>query len=204
MAYVKFFLDTNALLYLSGLKDLDLKDFKKRVEASGLELSSTHVQVDESTEHIKFHEKVTKKREKKVQNYQEKIAFALKSLRKKEIDVRVEPTKIPVQGVARQNYTLMGGRETGKLYDELQKEVDECEKAKGNLKSPLNIGRDAVIAVSSLDHDFFITTDKCLFDSWHKIITKHRMLKQKFKVPKVIYTKCDPKEVARSILEHLP
>jgi len=200
MANVKFFLDTNALLYLSGLKGSDLQDFKTKIEASNSELSTTHVQVDESTKHIKFDKKIDKEYEKKVRSYQRKIDKALGSLKNKEISVRLEDTKIAVFGVSRFGFARFGNEEIGKLYDELRKEIDECQKAKGKPKPLLNIASDATIAVSSLGHDFFITTDKCLFESWLKVIDKYRMLGQQFKVPKIIYARRSPKEVAKQML----
>jgi|GEM_PF-6141413 len=57
----KFFLDTSALICLSGLQGSDLQDFRSRIEESNSELSTTHIQVDEKTKHVKFHESVVKK-----------------------------------------------------------------------------------------------------------------------------------------------
>lgn len=199
MAIVKFFLDTGALIALAGLKEPDLQNLKNRMKAGNLELNTTHVQTDEITAHIKFHEKVTKKHEKRVATYQQKIDRALESLKSKGIEVHFELAKMGAWGVMRWGYFKWGGKETGKLYDDLRKEIGRCEEAKGTIKPLLNIACDAVIAVSSLDHDFFITCDKCLFNSWHKVIVKHPKLKQRFKVPKVIYTRRNPKEVASAI-----
>ena len=204
MAKIRFFLDTGALIALSGLEGSDLQDFKNRMEAGNSEISVTHVQVDESTKHMKFHEKVKEKYEKKVKDYQQKINKALGSLKNKGITVHLEDTKAFVIGVSRIGYTVLGGEEIGKLYGELRKEIDECERTKkGTSKPLLNIASDATIAVSSLNHDFFITCDRCLFDSWGNVISKNRMLEQQFKVPKVIYAKRSPKEVARKMLELL-
>ena len=203
MAYVKFFLDTNVLLALSGLNGSDLQVFKDRIEASDSELNTTHIQVDEITKHIKFHEPVKKKHEKKVQSYQQKIDEALKTLRSKGINVRIEATKIPVQGIARAGHVKTASKEVRKFYNELRKEIDGCEKAKGKIKPLLNVACDATIAVSSLNHDFFVTSDKCLSESWLKVIGKYEILRQQFKIPKIIYTKRYPKEVAKRILEDL-
>lgn len=190
MANVKFFLDTNALLYLSGLEDPELSDFKNRIEASKAELCVTSVQVDEV-------------HEREFQNYQQKIKKALESLANKGINAQHEDTKIFVWGVTRWNYHVWTSKKIGKLYDELRKEIEECEKAKGTKKTLLNIVRDATIAVSSLDHDFFITCDRCLFDSWRKVIGKHIILRQQFKVPKIIYAERSPKQIATHILGFL-
>jgi len=212
MVGVKFFLDTNALIYLSGLEDLDLCDFKSRRDASNSELSTIHVSIDEITKHIKFHEPIKKKHEKKVQSYQQKIDEALKTLKSKGITVRIEATKIPVTGIARAGYVRTASKEIGKLYDELRKEIDKCMKSKGNLRwlsktekeRVLNIARDAVIAVSSIGHDFFITCDRCLSESWKKVIGKYSMLKQRYKLPRVICARPTPKTVAKQMLKVLP
>jgi len=148
-----FFLDTNVLWYLAGLEDVDLHDFRNRMKASNTELSTTHVQVDESTEHIKFHEK-SEKHEKTVSNYQQKTDKALEALNNKGINVSLEDTKIVVLDVSRFDLARFGDEEIEKFYDELRKEIDECQKAKGKPKPLLNIACDATIAVSSLDHDF--------------------------------------------------
>lgn len=204
MPDLKFFLDTGALIALSGLKGSDLQALRSQIEASDSELSTTHVQVDEITKHIKFHEPVVKGYDKEVQSYQQKIKEALKTLERKGINVRLEATKITVVGVSRVGYTKLGYEEMHKFDDELRKEIDECEKAKGKTKTLLNIARDTTIAVSSLGHDFFITCDRCLFKSWRKVIGKHIMLRQKFKIPKIVYVQRSPKNIAKEMLALLP
>lgn len=138
-----------------------------------------------------------------MQNYQKKIGIALKSLGERKIIVHLEDTKITVVGVSRIGYTEFGGEEIGKLYHVLRKQIAECEKTRGNLKTVLNIARDAAIAVSALDHDFLVTCDKCLSDSWRGVIGKHGILKQQFQVPEVIYAKPIPKQVAEQMLAPL-
>jgi len=190
MSARSFFLDTNALNYLAGLKGSDLQIFRKQIETSNSELSITHVQVDEA-------------HKKELQTYQQKIKKALASLSNKGINVNLEGTKIVVFNVSRFDFARFGDEEIGKLYNELRKEIDGCEKAKGKTKPLLNIACDAVIAVSSLGHDFFITTDRCLYDSWRKIIGKHTTLEQQFKIPKIVYTRRSPKDVAGRILANI-
>ena len=187
---VRIFLDTNALMCLSGLKESDVGNFKNRIERSGSELSITHVQVDE-------------KYRKELRNYQQKIEKALARLVNKGINVKLEETKIPVEGVEREGCSRSGGQMVGSLYDELQKEIDACERDKGIIKPVLNIACDAVIAVSSLDHDFFITCDDCLSKRWQKIINKYGMLEQEHKIPKICYAHPSPTEVANAILDIL-
>ena len=115
----------------------------------------------------------------------------------------IEQTKGFIIGVSRIGYGVLGDEESGKLYDELRKEVEDCERPKGKIKSLLNIARDAAIAFSSLDHDFFITCDRCLYQSWNQIIDKYEKHMQKFKFPKVIYTRWNSKDVAKRVLENI-
>jgi len=191
MKTYKFFLDTGAIIALSGLKAPNLQAFKSRTKSSNSKLSTTHVQVDE-------------KHPKELKNYYQKINRALKSLRQKGIVVHVEATREVVFDVSRFNLAKFGDKELGKLDDELRKEIDACERAKGTIKPPLNIARDALIAVSSLDHDFFVTCDKCLSQSWNKVIGKHIMLNQRFTIPRAVYIRPIPEDVAKQILSLLP
>jgi len=196
----KIFLDTNALMCLGGIQNPDLRNLQTLMKAKSLELGITHIQVDESTKHIKFHEKIKEKHEKKVEDYQQKVNKALESLKDKGIIVRLEDTKITVTGVSRSGYTVVGGEEIGKLYDELRKEIDVCEKARERIKPVLNIACDAAIAVSSLRDDFFITCDRCLFDSWSKIMREH---KGQFRFPKVVFCKPSTRYVVTCVLDLL-
>ena len=139
-----------------------------------------------------------------LQDYQQKIEKALKSLRSNGIVIHVEATKEIVLDISRFNLAKFGDEELGKLDDELRKEIDACERAKGTIKHSLNIARDALIAVSSLGHDFFITCDKCLSQSWNKVIGKHTMLNQRFTIPRAVYIRPTPKDVAKQILKLLP
>jgi len=190
MVGVKFFLDTGALIALSGLEGSDSQVFKNRIEASNSRLSITHIQIDESYN-------------KELKNYQQKIKKALESLKNKGIEVQpIECTKIGVFSESRFGLARFGDEEIGNLYDELRNEIDQCEKDKGRTKTPSNVARDAIIAVSSIGHDCFITCDKCLFESWQNVVNKRKMLR-KNQVPRVIYVQPNPKEVAEKMLKFL-
>lgn len=193
-------MDTSALIYLAGLKEPDLKTFKTKIKTTRTKLIISHVQVDESTVHIKFHERTSKKCDKEVQTYQQKIDEALKALKNKGINIRVEPTRIMVCGVSRLDLTRLSGEEIGDLYDQLRTEIDTCQKKKGKPKSTLNIACDAVIAVSSMKNDFLITCDECLYRSWTKVIKKNKGLMTRFSFPKAYYAKRSPKAVSGCVL----
>lgn len=187
MASIKFFLDTGTLICLSGLTGSNLQIFKKRMKTSNSELSVTHIQVDE-----KF--------TKELKPYKLKIQEALESLMNKGITVRLEATKISVSDLSRGDFSSFSDEETGKVYDELRMEIDNCEKSKGRTKTQLNLDRDATIAISSLGYDVFVTCDRCLCDSWHRVINKHMSLGRNFKIPQIVYVRRTPDSVAKQIL----
>jgi len=172
MTMFKFYLDTDALNRLSSLNGEKLEEFRKRFNSIDAELIFTHVQVDE---------KYTPKDE---QEYQKIAHKAIDTLRSKGIQVRLENTKIAVAGISRDDYCSVSSQDIEKIYDELDKEINACEKAKQNPKDPLNVKRDAIIAVSSLEHSFLITTDKCLCDSFNKVIEGKKELVEKVMLPK--------------------
>jgi hypothetical protein len=192
MVGVKFFLDTNVLMCLDGLEDLDLQDFRTRIEESNSELCTTHVPMDE-----------WRLREKE-QEYPQEIKKVLKSLKNKGINVTLEDAKTTICGPSRSGYAVVGSEEEYELEDDLKEEIDKCQKDKGSPRPLSNILSDANIAVSSLGHDFFITCDRCLSESWKKVIGKHSVLKQRYKFPRVIYTRPIPKAVAKEIMKVIP
>ncbi len=203
MTMFKFFLDTSALIRLSGLKEEKLEEFKARFNSINAELIVTHVPVDEATFDLKFGEEMSRSG-KKVQEYREKVDKALEALRSKGIQVEVETTNISVVGISRVDFSSLATQDIGEFYDELWKEIDACEKAKrprGKPKDPLSVKRDAVIGVSPLEYSFLITTDKCLCDSFNEMTKKHRELIQRVITPKAKRAKRSPEGVANCILE---
>jgi hypothetical protein len=199
----EIFLDTNALIHLARIEEQDIHVLRTRIKESSSVMSVSHVQIDESSVLVRFKEKATEKNQKEVESYQQKIAEALKSLKMKGIEVLVEPAKICVQGITRQGYAAHAGKELGEFYDALRNEISVCEKSRGRAKNPLNMACDATIAVSSFGHDFFVTTDRCLHNSWHKVIEIHKISLQQFKLPTAICCGSSTGEVVNCILELL-
>jgi len=185
----KFYLDTDALNRLSNLNEKKLEEFKKRFNSIDAELIFTHVQVDEryST--------------KDEQKYQEIVEKAKETLRSKGIQIKFENTKIVVIGISRFDFSSLSTPDIEKVYDELGKGINACEKAKQNPKDPLNVMRDAIIAVSSLEHSFLITTDKCLCDSFNKVMEEKKELVEKVIMPKAKLATQSSDAVADCILE---
>jgi predicted nucleic acid-binding protein len=200
MAPTSVSLDTNALMLLAGADETVSRKLKTLIETSNLRLSITHVQVDEIANGVSFRGDIEKAHAKKVSHYQQKINIALESLEKKGIAIQVEPTEIIVTGIWRLGFGKISSEELGNIYDELRDEIRKCEEAKGRTKPLLNIARDAVIAVSSMRHDFFVTTDSCLYDSLCQVIEKHKTEQEKLKFPKVFYCRRSIADVTNCIL----
>jgi hypothetical protein len=185
------FLDTNALILLARTPEADLSNLKTQQERNRLQLSVTSIQIDEASRGVKFSrdapEHTTGKTKTRLVNeYTEKIGYALKSLRNKGLRLDVEPAKICVQGLERDGYGLEGGTQLGELYDELRDEIDRCEEKKGRPKDELNIAGDAVIAVTSIGHDFLVTADKCLAKSFKTVIERHKTDEHLLSFPVVV------------------
>jgi hypothetical protein len=189
MTMFKFYLDTDALNRLSNLNGKKLEEFKKRFNSIDAELVFTHVQVDEryST--------------KDEQKYQEIVEKAKETLRSKGIQIRFENTKIGILGISRLGFFTFSTSDIERIYDELDKGINACEKAKQNPKDPMNVKRDAMIAVSSLEHSFLITTDKCLCDSFNKVIEEKKELVEKVTTPKARLATQSSEAVADCLLE---
>jgi len=189
MTMFKFYLDTDALNRLSSLDGEKLKEFKERFNSINAELIVTHVQVDERYS------------PREEQKYQEIVEKAIETLRSKGIQIKVEATNAMVIGISRIGFSSFSNSNIGNVYDELDKEINACEKAKGNPKDPLNVKRDAMIALSSLEHSFLITTDKCLCDSFNKVIEEKKELVEKVITPKARLASQSSEAVADCILE---
>jgi hypothetical protein len=182
----KVFLDTNALWYLSGLTYEDKYLLKKHLEENDVKLHFSTIQVDETT--------------KEFASYQEKIDAAKKNLSANGIDIVIEPPKIAAQGFARQGYTIQSYPECVKIYHEIAKHVEECM---GKKAERMNVFGDALIAVTSLNHDYFVTGDWCLWKGWQKIIENNvenkKCIENVFKIPKIIHA-AKPQSVLNEIL----
>jgi hypothetical protein len=185
----KVFLDTNALICLSGLPYEDICLLKKHLEENDIKLYFSTMQVDEKVN-------VTKE----FASYQERINAAKKNLSANGIDIRIEPPKIAAQGFARQGFTIESYHECVKIYYEMAEEIEKCE---GNKAEKMNVFGDALIAVTSLNHDYFVTGDRCLWKSWQKIIENNdenkKSIENLFKIPKIIHA-AKPQSVLNGIL----
>lgn len=182
-----FFLDTNVFILLSGLDSNDLSILSRAIVKNKVKLCVSHVQIDEQ-------------RNQEFTDYQNKIKETMEKLSEKGINIIVEPTNEVILNVSRFDYARLGSDKLGEIDKALRQEIEKCmgEKKKGDS----NIARDALIALSSLNHDYFITADKCLFKSWNIIIESNeknkKALEKEYKVPEIIQRR-KPKGVFQAI-----
>lgn len=200
MPMFKFFLDTSALIRLSRLEGKKLEEFRARFGSKNAELVITHVAVDEATHGLKFGEKAGKG-DRRVSEYREKIDKALRALETKGIPVRVESTNIFVIGISRFGFGSFATKDIEEVYEKLWRKIEDCEKAKGRSKDPLNIKRDAVIGISPLEYSFLVTTDQCFCDSFNEVAEKNKNLIKRVMTPKAKRADRSPEGVADRILE---
>lgn len=197
------FLDTNAFNSLAGIDDPELELLKEQINLGNISLSVCTIQIDERLDPKgkRHQDHVQIKDPKERSNYykSEIISHALNSLMDKGIRISLEKTKMTVldRSVSRLGYTKLGSKDLGKVYNHLRSELKKCSKN----KPELNIIRDAVIAITSLDHDYFITCDRCLYYSWRNTIKENKDILQRYKIPEFIFVKAESKKVAGKILE---
>jgi hypothetical protein len=170
-----FFLDTNVFILLSGLSSNDLSILSRAIAENKIRLCMSHVQIDEQ-------------RNQESSNYQNEIKETLKKLSEKGVNIIIEPTNEIILSVSRLGYAKFGSKKLGEIDKALRQEIERCVGEKK--KNDLNIARDALIALSSLNHDYFITADRCLFKSWKTIIESNeenkKALEKEYKVPEII------------------
>jgi hypothetical protein len=179
-----FYIDTNAFILIAGLDDSNLLLLSQAILKNEIELFLTHIQIDEHGVEEK--------------SYGEKLENAMKKLRAKNVVFRVEATKGAVWNCSRYGLAEWGSEELNRINNELRTEIEKCNKEKKDAS------HDALIALSSLDHDFFITNDKCLVYGWRKVIEnsqKNRTALEKGHTIPQIFKARTPKSVLKAILE---
>lgn len=154
-----------------------------------MRLFASHLQVDE-------------KYSKESKDYMKKIEKALAPLKRNGIEVDIKPTKLAVVKISRVALSGPSDKYMDKLYDELKSRLAECDKSKGKERKPFNVERDAITGLTSIDYDYFLTCDECLSEALQHIFEEHDQTfsSKGVKIPKVLYRRPDPIEVAKAIL----
>lgn len=184
------FLDTNSLILLSGIDEIDANRLSKEMEKNQIQIRITHVQIDE-------------KISKEYSDYNEKIKKALTKLNANGIKVSVESTKEIIFDVSRFGMAKFGSKVISEIDSALRSTIKNCMGEKA--KNTTNIPRDALIAVSSLNHDYFFTNDECLYKGWNIVIesndeNKKALQKEGFKIPQIIRRKTS-ESVLKAIID---
>lgn len=180
---MKVFLDTSALIPLSGLRASIADVFVNTCQKAGIILCVSHIQVDE-----KVH--------REMPSYEERIDRAVKTLSDMGLKISLEPTAIAVYDASRYDMSKYGGDDENALYEKLLKLISECDRAMGKNGDAT---RDAIIGVSALDHDLFVVCDECLYRGFQSATANWAALQKR--LPKTILTKPTPEDVAKGILE---
>ena len=196
----RIFLDTCSIIALSGLKDkADFDLLRKRLEECQSGLYASHIQGDEMhPKELSDFRLIYKKAFERFEKHGIKIHWE-------------EPTRGMIIGVSRIGFCRIFEDDLAEIGDELERELRKCMEEKGRFNNKdidekaivLNIARDCLIAITSLDYDYFITSDKCLYESWIKILQKHKPKRILEKTSGVIYVQRSPKMTLKEILKIL-
>lgn len=180
---MKVFLDTNAFEALSGLPRSTIRDrFVEGCRKAGVVLCVSHIQVDEKVNH-------------EMPSYQAKVQKAVRVFRELGLETCLELTPVGVYGISRLALARFGREDENALYQRLRQLISECDKAAGKEGDAM---RDAIIGVSALDHDLFVTCDRCLYQSFQSATSHPTNLGNR--LPRVILTKAMTEDVAMAIL----
>lgn len=183
---MKVFLDTGALIALSGLPSTVIAgDFVTNCKAAEVTLCVSHIQVDEKVN-------------REMRSYKARIDKAVRELRYLGLETRMEPTAVGVYGVSRLNMSKLGGESENALYTKLFELISACDQATGKNGDAT---QDAIIGVSALDHELFVVCDECLFRSFQSVTASLKNLQNR--LPRTILTKASAEDVAKGILSQL-
>ncbi len=190
MPYVSFHLDSGALIALSGLSIAESKTLRSLLERTDSELTVTHIQIDE-------------KHPDTAKDYRKKVQEALAALTTKGLRVTLEPSKVTVANYSRSNLTQVGNQALEEAFGHLVTLLRNCEGVAERDPTPPGIGRDAIIGVSSMDHDVFVTTDKCLSRSYRKLAETDDQVVHAHSIPEIVYVRPVPTKVFRAMTRFL-
>jgi hypothetical protein len=195
----KIFLDTCSIIALSGLKEKEEFDLlRNRLEECKSGLFASHIQGDEMhPEELSDFREIYRKTFEKFEKHGIKIHWE-------------EPTRGMIIGVSRIGFCRIFEDDLAEIGEELEIENRKCMEEKGKFNKNidekaivLNIARDCLIAITSLDYDYFITSDKCLYESWTKVLQRHKTEKKLKKTSEVIYVRRSPEMILKEILKIL-
>jgi hypothetical protein len=181
---VKVFLDTGALMALSGLAGSAIAgDFVTNCRTARVVLCVSHIQVDEKVD-------------REMRSYEARIEKAVRDLKDLGLETLLEPTAIGVYDTSRWGMSSYGGEDEKALYQKLLELITACDREAGKKSGAT---RDAIIGVSALDHDLFVVCDECLFQSFQSATAGLTNLQAR--LPRTILRKPSPEDAANGIME---
>ncbi len=184
-------IDSNTLINLFGLINDDFLLLLREKTKDDIKLFITHLQLDEN-----------------FSNYPDDkvIGKVVSTLESKGIAIERTSTVGAIVGVSKVGGCTCGGPPYSDVFDKIVKIIKEKEERKQYPRTPKNIARDALTAVTSLGKDYLITCDKDLyyaakntFEEMKKVLTEKGI-----KIPEVIKSPGNPESVARKILNIPP
>ena len=183
------FLDTNTLYVLSSLENELLNHLKEWIDRNDVKLYTAYIQIDDM-----YSEEPS--------GYRTATESALKQLKTKGIMVKSTDTKGIIFDISRLDLAEFSNDILDQVYDKLRNKLADETKRKGKNVNQLNMSRDASVALTSLDFDYFITCNKTLGETTEKIFNEDKdvLLREDKKIPQIYYTKAEPSEIAKAIL----
>ena len=190
---VKLFLDTCSINALSGLDERGFELLRNMLEKSNSKLYASHIQVDE-------------RYDRNPTSYAQKCEKAFRVFEKHGIKINLEPTKYAVADISRFDLCRPCEEDIAEIDSELRNEIKKCMEEKGKYdgkpfdeKAIANIVRDCLIAITSADYDYFITSDDCLYKSWSNILQKDETRKVLGRMPNIVYVEPHPERILDQI-----
>ncbi len=189
----RFFLDICSINALSGLDSISFAHLRSLLEESDSELCASHIQVDE---------RYTKNNP----NFQQLCEKAFKAFEEHGIKISLGVTKGGFYDISKYDECTYIGEDLAGIYDELGDELKKCMKEKGKYyskpfdeKAMINNIRDCLIAITSTDYDYFMTSDCCLCESFSKILHKNDAKLILGRTLEIIYVKPHPQKIHQKL-----
>ena len=192
----KIFLDTCSINALSGLDNASFAHLRSLLKESNSELWASHIQVDE-----KYNKNT---------DFEQMCRKAFEAFEKQGVKINLGITKGGVWGVSKWGLFSWGSEKLTEIYNELKYEIENCMRKKGKYnskpfdkKAMLNNIRDCLIAVTSADYDYFITSDDCLFKSWEKVLQKSENREALGRISDTKYAEPKPEKILKLLSDIL-
>jgi len=179
---MKIYLDTCTINALTGLDNKEFDLLRSMLEKTNSRLYASHIQVDE-------------RYPKNNPDFEKKCEKAFRRFVEHGIEIKPEATKAAVYGISKYGLSKYSDKDIEKIRTELMVELEKCNKEKGNYPPIENIIKDFLIAVTSADYDYFITSDDCLYRSWRRILEKNETKDILGRASTILYVRPVPTEI---------